>query len=418
MDKFIVHGGRTLSGRLTVTGAKNAVLPIMAAVLLTDEEVVIRNVPNLRDVRTMSRVLEELGVDVCFEDACLRLKVRDASGATAPYELVSTMRASICVLGPLLAKRGAARVSMPGGCVLGVRPIDMHIKGLNALGAGLQVRNGYVIGENVLLRGGEVFLGSTFGSTVLGTANVMTAAVLAEGRTVIESAAMEPEIQDLGFFLKKMGARISGVGTHRIVIDGVGELHGCEHTVISDRIEAGTFLIAGALAGGTVEVEGANPEHLMALLHYLDEAGVVVEKEGNLLRVHGQERFCPVDITTQPYPGFPTDLQAQMLVLMTLSDGISVVTERIYPDRFIHVAELNRLGAEIRKEGAQAIIHGVGQLSGAQVMASDLRASAALVLAGLVAEGDTEIHRVYHIDRGYEGIDRKLSAIGASIDRV
>ena len=418
MDRFLVHGGRPLNGRVRVSGAKNAVLPIMAAAILTEEEVVVRNVPDLRDVRTMARVLETLGVSTRFEGGVLSLRTENESCRTAPYELVSTMRASISVLGPLLGKRGEARVSMPGGCVLGVRPIDLHIKGLNALGARLEVRNGYVSSKGARLKGAEVFLGSTFGSTVLGTANVMTAAVMAEGVTVIENAAMEPEIVDLARFLGTMGAAIEGAGTHRIVVEGVRELKGCDYTVIPDRIEAGTFLIAGALAGGTVEVEGAEPEHLMALLHNLSAAGAPVKKEGLLLRVEGRKAFVPVDITTHSYPGFPTDLQAQMMVLMALSDGISVLTERIYPDRFIHVAELNRLGAEIRKEGSQAIIHGVGRLSGAQVMASDLRASAALVLAGLVAEGETEIHRVYHIDRGYERIDRKLGALGAAIERV
>ncbi len=418
MDRFNVHGGRALEGSVRVSGAKNAVLPIMAAALLTNEEVVVRNVPDLRDVRTMAAVLHDLGVTVEFDRNVLRLQSSDESCCTAPYELVSTMRASICVLGPLLAKRQRAKVSMPGGCVLGVRPIDLHIKGLASLGADLEVRRGYVEAKQVRLKGAEVFLGSTFGSTVLGTANVMMAAVLAEGRTVIENAAMEPELDDLARFLIAMGARIKGTGTHRLVIEGVKELHGCDYTVISDRIEAGTFLIAGALVGRRVDVEGADPGHLMAFLHLMNAAGAPVERIGSTLRVQGREKFLPTDITTHSFPGFPTDLQAQMMVLMTLADGISIVTERIYPDRFIHVAELNRLGAEIRKEGNQAIIHGVKALSGAQVMASDLRASAALVLAGLVADGETEIHRVYHIDRGYEGIDRKLNDLGARIERV
>jgi len=355
---------------------------------------------------------------VKFEGGTLTIRTRDESSSQASYELVSTMRASICVLGPLLAKRGEATVSMPGGCVIGVRPIDLHIKGLNALGARLEISQGNVSSRGVRLKGCEIFLGASFGSTVLGTANLMMAAALAEGTTMIENAAMEPEIHDLASFLIRMGARISGAGTHKIIIEGVRELHGCDHTVIADRIEAGTFLIAGALAGGTVEVEGSQPEHLLVLLDILKRTGVHVEKEGSLLRVQGCRRFGPIDVTTHPYPGFPTDLQAQMMVLMILSDGISVLTERIYPDRFIHVAEMNRLGADIRKEGHQAIVHGVRSLSGAQVMASDLRASAALVLAGIVAEGETEIHRVYHIDRGYEGIDRKLKAIGASIERI
>lgn len=422
MEKFLIKGGRKLEGRVRVSGAKNAVLPIMAASLLTEDEVVLRNVPDLRDVRTMAAVLTELGVEVAFNDGVLRLRTSDESAHVAPYELVSTMRASICVLGPLLAKRGRACVSMPGGCVLGVRPIDLHMKGLNALGARLQVKSGYLTAENVELRGAEVFLGSAFGSTVLGTANLMMAAVLTEGRTVIENAAMEPEVQDLACFLQKMGARISGGGTHRIEIEGVSELHGCDYTVIPDRIEAGTFLIAGGLVGGCVQVEGANPDHLASLLDVLNTAGVSIHKEVGqneaVLLVEGRSRFEPVDVSTHSYPGFPTDLQAQMMMLLTLSDGISIVTERIYPDRFIHVAELNRLGARIRKEGNQAIIQGVPKLSGAPVMASDLRASAALILAGLVAEGETEINRIYHIDRGYDRIDRKLQDLGAQIHRI
>jgi len=418
MDRFLVYGGRTLEGRIRTAGSKNAVLPIMAASLLTNEEVVVHNVPNLRDVRTMSAVLRKLGVSVTFEAGTLRLRSEDESSWKAPYELVSTMRASICVLGPLLAKRGRASVSMPGGCVLGVRPIDLHIKGLNALGADLIVEQGNVTARDARLRGAEVFLGSAFGSTVLGTANVMTAAVLAEGVTVIEHAAVEPEIEDLACFLQAMGAAIEGVGTHRIVIEGVKELHGCEYTVIPDRIEASTYLIAGALIGGTLEVEGAKAGHILALLDTLQAAGVEVERDGALLRVKGGGDIKPVDVTTHCYPGFPTDLQAQIMVLLALANGISIITERIYPDRFIHVAELNRLGATIRKESNISIVHGVSRLSGAQVMASDLRASAALVLAGLVAEGETEIHRVYHIDRGYERIDDKLNSVGACIERI
>jgi UDP-N-acetylglucosamine 1-carboxyvinyltransferase len=418
MDKFLVRGGRPLSGTVRIGGAKNAVLPVMAASLLTDEEGVIRNVPNLRDVKTLSNVLQELGMEVDHEDDCLRIRLKDECPYTAPYELVSTMRASICVLGPLLAKRGRARVSMPGGCVFGVRPIDLHIKGLNSLGARLEVESGFLQCEECRLKGAEIYLGSTFGSSVLGTANVMMAACLAEGITVIENAAMEPEVQDLAKFLRSMGAHINGIGTHRMVIEGVESLHGTDYTVISDRIEAGTFLVAGALAADDLLVEGAEPTHMLAVLETLRAAGVQVERVENGLRVKRADRFYPTDLTTLPYPGFPTDMQAQMLVLMALADGISILTEKIYPDRFIHVAELNRLGARIRKEGPQAVILGVKRLSGAQVMASDLRASAALVLAGLVAEGVTEIHRVYHIDRGYMRIDESLGRLGADIERV
>lgn len=418
MDKFVVTGGRTLRGKVRVSGAKNSVLPIMAASLLTDEEVVIRNVPDLRDVRTLSTVLSELGMSVSRDGDCLRLKVQDDSKDTAPYELVSTMRASICVLGPLLARRGRARVSMPGGCVFGVRPIDLHLKGLNALGADLQVKRGYISSEECRLKGAEIYLGSTFGSSVLGTANVLIAATLAEGVTVIENAAQEPEVQDLAAFLQSMGAHIDGVGTHRLIVEGVKSLHGTDYTVIADRIEAGTYLVAGALAGDDVVVEGADPTHMLVVLEMLKAAGVEVERNGEGMRVRRGSRPNAVDLTTLPYPGFPTDMQAQMMVLMSLADGISILTEKIYPDRFIHVAELNRLGAKIRKEGPHAVIQGVDHLSGAPVMASDLRASAALVLAGLVAEGDTEIHRVYHIDRGYMRIDEKLRKLGAVIERV
>jgi UDP-N-acetylglucosamine 1-carboxyvinyltransferase len=418
MDKFVVQGGRMLEGKVKVCGAKNSVLPIMAASLLTDEEVEIRNVPDLRDVRTLCTVLEELGMRVEREADRIRIQVENDGAYTAPYDLVSTMRASICVLGPLLAKRGRARVSMPGGCVFGVRPIDLHVKGLNQLGAGLEVERGYLSSNDCRLKGSEIYLGGTFGSSVLGTANVLMAAVLSEGVTVIENAAMEPEVQDLAHFLQRMGAHIDGLGTHRLVIEGVRELKGADYDVIPDRIEAGTFLVAGALAGTDLVVEGAEPTHMLAVLETLKAAGVHVERTNGLLRVKRPDRFEPVDLTTLPYPGFPTDMQAQMMVLMTLAGGISVLTEKIYPDRFIHVAELNRLGARIRKEGSQAIIHGTPKLSGAPVMASDLRASAALVLAGLVAEGQTEIHRVYHIDRGYVRIDEKLRALGAVIKRV
>lgn len=418
MDKFVIQGGRLLKGRVQVSGAKNAVLPVMAAALLTDEEVVIRNVPNLRDVRTLATVLEELGASVTRDGEVLRIRVEDPGLVTAPYELVSTMRASICVLGPLLAKRGRARVSMPGGCIFGIRPIDLHIKGLNSLGAGLEVESGYIQSKGCRLEGAEIYLGSTYGSSVLGTANVMMAACLAKGETVIENAAMEPEVEDLARFLKSMGACIEGIGTHRIIIQGVEAMHGTEYTVIPDRIEAGTFLVAGALAGEDVLVEGAVPVHMMAVLEILKAAGVGLERSEKGIRVQRPDRFLPVDLTTLPYPGFPTDMQAQMMVLLALANGISIITEKIYPDRFIHVAELARLGAKVRKEGSQAVIMGVDHLSGAQVMASDLRASAALVLAGLVARDTTEIHRVYHIDRGYMRIDDKLRRLGAAIERA
>lgn len=421
MDKFICDGGRRLTGTIEVSGSKNAALPILAATLLADkDECVIRGVPRLRDVLTMLEILNELGVEAAFDDGgVIRTRVRNERPVTAPYKLVSTMRASVCVLGPLVAKRHQAKVSLPGGCVIGVRPIDLHMKGLKALGAEIAVEHGYVIARARRLRANRIYLGGAFGSTVTGTANILMASVLAEGRTVIENAACEPEVQDLSDFLVKMGAKIEGIGTHRLVIDGVRALHGADHTVIPDRIEAGTFMIAAALTGGDLRVKNARADHLGALLDKFSEIGVHTSFRKNECRVRGSRRtFTPVDVTTLPYPGFPTDLQAQMMVLLSLADGISVVTEKIYPDRFMHVPELSRMGAQIRKEGPNAIIHGVGWLSGAPVMASDLRASAALILAGLVAKGTTEVRRVYHVDRGYEKMDAKLRAVGASIERV
>jgi UDP-N-acetylglucosamine 1-carboxyvinyltransferase len=328
------------------------------------------------------------------------------------------MRASICVLGPLLAKRHRARVSLPGGCIIGVRPIDLHLRGMESLGAQLEVRGGYVEAEAHPLRGGTLFLGSSSGSTVLGTGNVAMAAAMAEGETLLENAAQEPEVVDLCHMLVKMGAKIDGIGSHCLRITGVDRLHGVEHEVIPDRIEAGTFAIAGAITGGDVTVRECRAADLLAVIERLRAAGVEVQWSTDSIRVKGPPRFRPVDFTTLPHPGFPTDLQAQMMALLTRADGISMVHERIYPDRFIHVAELHRMGARIRKEGATAIIEGVPKLSGAPVMASDLRGSAALVLAGLTADGETEVHRVYHIDRGYDRIDDRLRSLGARIQRT
>ncbi len=418
MDKIVVRGGHRLDGRVTASGSKNAALPLMAAAILTDDPVVLTNVPDLRDVQTLRRILAGLGVESEFAGGRLELQATGGESCTAPWELVSTMRASICVLGPLLARRGRAKVSMPGGCVFGVRPIDLHEKGLNLLGAGLQVREGYLQGNPGRLTGAEVYLGSTFGSSVLATANVMMAATLAEGTTVIENAALEPEVADLAACLTKMGARIEGIGSHRLVIEGVERLHGVEHEVIPDRIEVGTFLVAGAITGGDVTVDGAEPRHLMAALERLRMSGANVTVDGTSIRVRGPARPEAVDVTTLPFPGFPTDLQAQFMALASIARGISVITEKIYPDRFMHLPELGRLGAHVRKEGAQAIVIGVDTLSGAPIMASDLRASAALVLAGLVAHGETVVHRVYHIDRGYQRIDERLRSLGASIERL
>ena len=419
MERFVIQGGRRLVGDVQVGGAKNSVLPIMAAALLTDEEVVVRRVPRLRDVTSQIRILQALGARVVHDEkgGTLRIKVTNEDLVTAPYELVRTMRASICVLGPLLAKRHRARVSLPGGCVIGVRPIDLHLRGMEGLGAKIDVRGGYVEAEAHPLRGATLFLGSSAGSTVLGTGNVVMAAVMAEGVTVLENAAQEPEVVDLCRMLEKMGAKIEGIGSHCLTITGVTRMRGVEHEVIPDRIEAGTFAIAGATTGGDVTVRGCHPPHLLAVIERLRAAGVTVNCGGDWLQVKAPDRFRPIDVSTLPHPGFPTDLQAQIMAMLTRADGISMVHERIYPDRFIHVAELHRMGARIRKEGPTAIIEGVAKLSGAPVMASDLRGSAALVLAGLTADGETEVHRVYHIDRGYERIDERLRSLGARIQR-
>jgi len=419
VERFVIQGGRRLVGDVQIGGAKNSVLPIMAAALLTDEEVVVRRVPRLRDVTSQIRILQALGARVVHDEKAgtLRIKVTNEDLVTAPYELVRTMRASICVLGPLLAKRQRARVSLPGGCVIGVRPIDLHLRGMEALGAKIDVRGGYVEAEAHPLRGATIFLGSSAGSTVLGTGNVVMAAVMAEGVTVLENAAQEPEVVDLCRMLEKMGAKIEGIGSHCLTITGVTRLRGVEHEVIPDRIEAGTFAIAGATTGGDVTVRGCHPPHLLAVIERLRAAGVTVNWSADWLQVKAPDRFRPIDVSTLPYPGFPTDLQAQIMAMLTRADGISMVHERIYPDRFIHVAELHRMGARIRKEGPTAIIEGVAKLSGAPVMASDLRGSAALVLAGLTADGETEVHCVYHIDRGYERIDERLRSLGARIQR-
>jgi UDP-N-acetylglucosamine 1-carboxyvinyltransferase len=419
MDAMVLTGGRRLKGRARAGGAKNAALPIMAASILTDEPLRLRGVPDLMDIRTMGRLLTELGVHVEREPGGdVVLQSRRPSRVMAPYKIMKTMRAGICVLGPLVARRGRAEVSLPGGCAIGDRPVDLHMKGLRALGARLEVEHGYIVGQCRRLRGAEMYLGGPFGSSVTGTANVLMAAVLAKGETVIDCAACEPEVQDLANVLVKMGARIQGIGSPRLLIEGVDRLGGCEHTVIPDRIEAGTLLLAGAATGGDVTVEGARWNDLFALVHTLREAGAKVEHYDDTIRVRASRRLKSVDVTTLPFPGFPTDLQAQMMATLVTADGISVVTEKIFPDRFMHVAELTRMGARIRKEGNAAVVHGERRLSGAPVMASDLRASAALVIAALVAEGKTTISRVYHLDRGYERLERKLRPLGAVISRI
>ncbi len=420
MDKFFIKRNGPLMGRVQVSGSKNSVLPVLAASLLTRQPLRIQNAPRLRDVRVMGELLHSLGVGVEWgSEGSLTAHTLEENSFTAAYEIVSQMRGSFCVLGPLLARRGRAKVSLPGGCVIGVRPIDVHLKGLAQLGANIEVEHGYVVASAPQgLRGAEIYLGSNFGSSVLGTCNVMMAASLARGKTVIENAASEPEVTDLARFLQGMGAKIQGAGSHEIEIEGVEELHGWEGSVIPDRIEAGTFVIAGVLTQGTVTVENCRPRHLYALLDKLKEAGAKIEYGTDSIQTQPSGRLQAVDLATLPYPGFPTDLQAQWMTLMSLAEGISVITERVYPDRFMHAAELMRMGAYVRREGPRVILQGRSKLSGAPVMASDLRASAALVLAGLVAEGSTEIHRVYHIDRGYEEIEKKLNPLGASIERV
>ncbi len=418
MDSLVIEGGCCLQGEVTVSGAKNAVLPLMAAALLTEEPCVIQNAPNLSDVRFMGQILASLGAEVSFEGDTVSIHAKEIHGR-GDYDLIRKMRGSVCILGPLLARLGVAEVSLPGGCVIGSRPIDLHLKGMEALGAEVEIRAGYVIVRAEKLVGNQVFLGGRVGPTVLGTANVLMAAVLADGKTVIESAACEPEIVDLARFLSAMGAKIEGAGSPTITVVGVEQLDGATHRVIPDRIEAATFAIAAAATRGDVLIHGARCEHLGAVLDKMSDAGVAFERGENSLHVKCSNAFRPVDITTQPFAGFPTDVQAQMMALMTLTDGISVITERIFESRFMHVSELARLGAEIAIEGgATAIVKGGRPLSGAPVMASDLRASAALVIAGLVADGETNVKRIYHLDRGYERLGEKLEKLGGRVRRV
>lgn len=467
MDMFVVQGGRRLRGRVRVSGAKNAALPIMAAALLADGPTVLNGVPDLVDVTTLGQLLTSLGMQVrrelsaeetsaaepagflgshpgdeVFPEAnderavpfpfgigsagtgglsdpgALRLEVVDQTPCVAEYELVRRMRAGVCVLGPLLARRGRACVSLPGGCNIGDRPIDLHLKGLAALGADLRVERGYVIARAPRLRGARIYLGGPFGSTVTGTCNVMAAATLADGLTTIEAAACEPEVIDLGNCLNRMGARITGLGTPFLQIEGVEALQGCEHTIIPDRVEAATLMIAAAITRGDVVLENVCIEHLTAVVEKLREIGVSIEAVGPMARVSVREEFRATDCIMLPYPGLPTDVQAQLMALLTIVPGISIITDKVFPDRFMHAAELVRMGARIRREGPSAIVSGVPGLSGASVMASDLRASAALVLAALAARGDSAIRRIYHLDRGYDRLEHKLNDLGAGIVRV
>ncbi len=416
MDKIVVEGGNRLVGSIPVSGAKNAALPILAASILSSGPSTFKNVPMLQDVATMAKLLRQLGGEV---DGKHTMVVHPPHGKKlkleAPYELVKTMRASILVLGPLVARFGRARVSQPGGCAIGTRPIDQHLKGLAAMGAKVHLDHGYVEVECKRLRGATIVLDMP---TVTGCENLMMAATLAKGRTVLENAAREPEVEDLALMLNKMGARVQGAGTAIITIDGVDELHAVEHTIIADRIEAGTFAIAAAVTRGDVLLEGAQAEHMDAIMAKLRGAGATVTVESGGVRVRGGGDLRAVDITTQPHPGFPTDMQAQFMVMATQAKGESMIKETIFENRFMHVPELCRMGAEIHVDGRVAVIRGQKKLAGAAVMATDLRASASLVIAGMIASGKTEVLRVYHLDRGYEAIEKKLRGVGAKIKRV
>jgi len=417
MDKIRIHGGQPLSGSIKISGSKNSALPILAATLLTREPCIIRRVPDLSDTHYMLQILMHLGAQVERASGTVSVSAEEIT-SVAPYDIVRKMRASVCVLGPLLGRRKEATVSMPGGCIIGDRPIDLHLKGFEALGSAVRVEAGNVKVFAPKLSGAIIDLRGRFGPTVLGTDNVMMAAVLAEGITVIEGAAQEPEVVDLANFLNKMGARIEGAGTRRMIIEGVPELHGAEHEIIPDRIEAGTFLVAGAICGKGVTLNRVEPAHLTAITDALMTCGFPVKVANQTMSILPNGSAKPLELVTEPYPGFPTDMQAQMCALLATTEGTSLITENIFPQRYMHVAELKRMGARIDLEGPTAVIKGVDQLFGAPVMASDLRASAALVLAGLKADGVTEVSRVYHIDRGYEHLDEKLSELGAHIERV
>jgi len=419
MDVFHIEGPVRLSGSVRVNGSKNAALPIMAAAILAPGETILKSVPRLSDISVCAELLGQLGCKVRRADTGeISIDSTVIDNPVGEYDIVRKMRASICILGPLLARCGRAEVSMPGGCAIGDRPVNLHLRGLEALGAQIHLKNGYIIAEAPNgLRGGDIFLGGPFGSTVLGTANVLMAATLARGHTVIESAACEPEIADLANCLNKMGAKIGGIGSPRLTVEGVKGLKAIEYEVIADRIEAGTFMAAAAITSSELRIENCRLDDMMAVVHKLRGIGVTVEANGSGCTVAAPGPLKTADITTQPYPGFPTDLQAQFMALLSLADGNSVIIEKIFPDRYMHVAELNRMAADLRKEGPVVIVAGVKKLIAAPVMASDLRASAALVLAALAAEGTTTINRVYHIDRGYEKIEERLNPLGAKIVR-
>jgi UDP-N-acetylglucosamine 1-carboxyvinyltransferase len=415
MDKIVIRGGERLIGEVEVSGSKNSTLPIFAASLLSEGDNRFYNVPNLKDVQTIVKVLRNLGVKVSEKEGAYRINATEVSNDEAPYDLVKTMRASILVLGPLVARMRKAKVSLPGGCAIGARPINLHLMGLEAMGAEIDLRHGYIEAKADVLKGANISFDTV---TVTGTENLMMAGALAKGKTTLQNAAMEPEVVDLANVLNKMGAKINGAGTSVIEIEGVESLHAVEHRIIPDRIEAGTLMVAAGLTRGNIKILHCPLPEMEMLVHKLRESGMEIESEVDGVRTVGTKRIRSVDIKTQPYPGFPTDMQAQFMVLMSLARGLSVISETIFENRFIHVSELRRMGADIRIQGDSAIIHGVEGLSGAPVMATDLRASASLVLAGLAAEGVTEVSRVYHLDRGYEGLDKKLAMLGANIKRV
>jgi len=415
MQKLKIRGGKALNGSVRISGAKNAALPIISASLLSAEPLALTNVPQLNDIGTMVKLLAQMGVVAERKGESLTLSAANIADKTAPYELVKTMRASILVLGPLLARFGEAKVSLPGGCAIGARPVDLHIKGLEAMGATISIEAGYILASATKLKGARILMETV---TVTGTENLMMAACLADGATVLENAAREPEVVDLALCLIAMGANISGHGTDKITIVGVDRLHGANYAVMPDRIETGTFLAAVAATGGDVTLTNAAPDTLDAVIDRLRDSGAVITATADTLRIVANKRPAPISLKTAPYPAFPTDMQAQFIALNCIASGTAVVTETIFENRFMHVQELVRLGAKIDIEGNTAIVHGVDKLTGASVMATDLRASACLVIAGLVAEGDTIIDRIYHLDRGYDHIEAKLTAIGAQIARV
>ena len=414
MNKLVIHGGKKLKGEVKISGAKNSALPLMASTLLTEGCNRFSNTPQLRDIKTISKLLRKLGVEVTGKEV-IQVDATNLNSYEAPYDLVKTMRASVLVLGPLLARFGKARVSLPGGCAIGPRPVDLHLKSLASMGVTVKLDRGYIVAECRKLRGARIYFDI---STVTGTENVMMAATLAKGTTVLENAAKEPEVEELAIVLNKMGARIEGAGTDVITIEGVETLQSVEHDIMPDRIEAGTYMIAAGITRGDVTIQNCNVTHLSALIDKLEEIGLKISMRDRSVRVVGNSSLKSTDVKTLPYPGFPTDMQAQIMTLLCLAEGSSIISETIFSDRFMHVGELKRMGADIRLEGNSAFVNSVKKLTGAQVMATDLRASASLVLAGLVAHGRTEISRIYHLDRGYEHVEEKLSLLGADIQRV